>query len=129
MRRILALMLSVVALATFLYSCGKASSPAEKQEERKGRGQAETTAPEPTAPTSASGGASEGMSGKEQAARSEADCRLVLLLRRPREHESEGEHRVLGAAGRHDTHDGEPLLDRRRPAQRRPRPLGCSAIS
>jgi hypothetical protein len=77
MRRILALMLSVVALATFLYSCGKASSPAEKQEERKGRGQAETTAPEPTAPTSASGGASEGMSGKEQAARSEADCRLV----------------------------------------------------
>lgn len=78
MRRILALMLSVVALATFLYSCGKASSPAEKQEERKGRGQAETTAHEPTAPTSASGGASEGMSGKEQAARSEADCRLVL---------------------------------------------------
>jgi hypothetical protein len=80
MRRILALMLSVVALATLLYGCGKASSPAEKQEEPEGAGQGETTTPEPTQPTSASGGASSGVSGEEQAARSEADCRLVLYV-------------------------------------------------
>jgi hypothetical protein len=30
MRRILAVMLGVVALATLLYGCGKTSSPAEK---------------------------------------------------------------------------------------------------
>jgi hypothetical protein len=80
MRRILAVMLSVVALATLFCGCGKTSSPAEKQEEPEGAGQAETTTSEPTAPTNASGGASGGMSGKEQAARSEADCRLVLYV-------------------------------------------------
>jgi hypothetical protein len=76
MRRILMVMLSVVALATLFCGCGKTSSPAEKQNERAGAGQAETTTPEPTAPTSASGG----VSGKEQVAQSEADCRLVLYV-------------------------------------------------
>ena len=80
MRRILAVMLSVVALAALLCSCGKLSSPAEKQEEPESGGQAETTTPEPAAPTNASGGASGGVSGKEQAAQSEADCRLVLYV-------------------------------------------------
>ena len=84
MRRILAVMLGVAALATLLYGCGKTSSPAEKQDEREGAGQAETTAPEPTdvtrASDSASGSASGGVSGKEQAAQSEADCRLVLYV-------------------------------------------------
>jgi hypothetical protein len=66
-------MLSVVLLAALLYGCGKTSSPAEKQDEREGAGQADTTAPEPT---SASGS----VSGREQAAQSEADCRLVLYV-------------------------------------------------
>jgi hypothetical protein len=74
MRMILAVMLGVMALATLLYGCGKTSSPSEKQEKRESAGQAEKTAPEPTAPTRASGG----VSGKEQAAQSEADCRLVI---------------------------------------------------
>ena len=76
MRRILAVRLGVVALATLLYGCEKRSSPAEKQAEREGAGQAEPTAPETSAPTRASGG----VSGKEQAAQSEADCRLVLYV-------------------------------------------------
>jgi len=49
MRRILAVMLGVVALATLFYGCGKASSPAEKLDERERAGQAETTTLEPTA--------------------------------------------------------------------------------
>ncbi|MDQ3437280.1 MAG: hypothetical protein M3491_08130 [Actinomycetota bacterium] len=76
MRRIVAVMLGVVALATLFSGCRKTSSPAEKQNERVGAEQAETITPEPTAPTSASGG----VSGKEQAARSEADCRVVLYV-------------------------------------------------
>jgi hypothetical protein len=74
MRRILAEMLGVVALATLLYGCEKRSSPAEQKAEREGAGQAEPTASEQSAPILASGG----VSGKEQAAQSEADCRLVL---------------------------------------------------
>jgi hypothetical protein len=80
MRRILAVMLSVVVLATLAYGCGKTSSPAKKQAEREGSGQAETTMPEPTTPTHASGSASGGTPGEEQAAQSEADCRLVLYV-------------------------------------------------
>jgi hypothetical protein len=80
MRRSLAVMLGVVTLATLLYGCGKTSSPVEKQDEREGAGQAETTAPEPTVPTHSSGSAAGGVSGKEQAAQSEADCRLVLYV-------------------------------------------------
>jgi hypothetical protein len=78
MRRSLVVMLGVVTLATFLLGCGKTSSPAEKHDEREGAGHAETTTPEPAETTSASGGASDGMSGEEQAAQSRADCRLVL---------------------------------------------------
>jgi hypothetical protein len=70
------LLLGVVALTTLLCSCGKGSAPAEKQDEPGGTRQAETTAPDTAAPTSAPGG----VSGKEQAARSEADCRLVLYV-------------------------------------------------
>jgi hypothetical protein len=66
MRRSLAVMLSVVTLATLLYGCGKTNSPGEKQDEREGAGQAETTAPEPTDSTPSSGS----VSGKEQAAQS-----------------------------------------------------------
>jgi len=62
------------AVVALLDGCGKTSSPAEKQDEREGAGRVDTTAPEPTEPTSASGSES----GKEQAAQSEADCRLVL---------------------------------------------------
>jgi hypothetical protein len=76
MRRSLAVMLSAVTLATLLYGCGKTSSPVEKQDEREGAGQAETTAPEPTVPTISSGSVSD----KEQAAQSKADCRLVLYV-------------------------------------------------
>jgi hypothetical protein len=76
MRRSLAVMLGVVTLATLFYGCGKTSSPVEKQDEREGAGQAETTAPEPTDPTRSSGS----VSGKEQATQSEADCRLVLYV-------------------------------------------------
>ena len=76
MRSALAAVLGIVALAMLLCGCGKESTPAEKHAERKGAGQAETTASEPTVPTKASGGVSFG----EQAAQSEADCRLVLYV-------------------------------------------------
>jgi hypothetical protein len=75
-RRILAVMLCVVTLATLFYGCGKMSSPVEKQDEREGGRQAEKTAPEPTEARGASGG----VSGKEQAAQSEAYCRLVIYV-------------------------------------------------
>jgi hypothetical protein len=80
MRRMLAVTLGLVVLATLLYGCGTTSLPAKKQGEREGSGQAETTAPEPSAKTHASGGASGGTSGEDQAAQSEADCRLVLYV-------------------------------------------------
>ena len=73
-------MVVIVTLATLLYGCGKTSSPVEKQAERECAGQAETTASEPTDPTRSSGSAAGGVSGKEQAAQSEADCRLVLYV-------------------------------------------------
>jgi hypothetical protein len=76
MRTSLAVMLSVVALAMLLYGCGQGSAPAEKHSEREGTRQAETNTPEPSAPTLVSGEAS----GKEQAAHSEADCRLALYV-------------------------------------------------
>ena len=72
----LAVMVGLMVLLTLPYGCGKTSSPAKKQGERGGTGQTETTAPEPTASTHASGGTS----GEEQAAQSEADCRLVLYV-------------------------------------------------
>ena len=75
-----AVMLSLMVLATLLYGCGKTSSPAKKQGEREGARQAKTTTPEPSAKTHASGSASGGTSGEEQAAQSEADCRLVLYV-------------------------------------------------
>ena len=75
-----AVMLGVVVLVTLTYGCGKTSSPAKKQGEPEGARQADTTAPEPTAPTHASGSASGGTPGEEQAAQSEADCRLVLYV-------------------------------------------------
>jgi hypothetical protein len=80
MRRILAVMLGVVVLATLAYGCGKTSSPANKQGEPEGVRQADTTAPGRTAPTHSSGSASGGTPGEEQAAQSEADCRLVLYV-------------------------------------------------
>jgi hypothetical protein len=80
MNRVLAVMVGLIVLVTIPYGCGKASSPAKKQGERGGTGQTETTAPEPTASTHASGGASGGTSSEEQAAQSEADCRLVLYV-------------------------------------------------
>ncbi len=75
------LLLGVVALAALLCGCAKGSAPAEKRDGPGGTRQAETaasgtTASEATAATSAPGG----VSGKEQAARSEADCRLVLYV-------------------------------------------------
>ena len=75
-----AVMLGVVVLVTLTYGCGKTSSPAKKQGEPEGARQADTTAPEPTAPTHASGSASGGTPGEEQAAQSEADCRLALYV-------------------------------------------------
>jgi hypothetical protein len=80
MSRMLAVMVALMVLVTLLSSCGKTSSPAKKQGERGGTGQTETTAPEPGAKTHASGGTSGGTSGEEQAAQSEADCRLVLYV-------------------------------------------------
>jgi hypothetical protein len=80
MRRMFAVMLGVVVLVTLAYGCGKTSSPAKKQGEPEGARQDETTAPEPTAPTHASGSASGGTPGEEQAAQPEADCRLVLYV-------------------------------------------------
>jgi hypothetical protein len=54
----------------------EARPPDNKQGEREGASQAETTTPEPSAKTHTSGGAS----GEEQAAQSEADCRLMLYV-------------------------------------------------
>ena len=76
MRSILAVMLGVVALTTLLHGCGQGSAPTEKQSEREGARQAETSTTEPSTPTLASGDAS----GKEQAEQSEADCRLALYV-------------------------------------------------
>jgi hypothetical protein len=76
MRRMFAVMLGVVVLVTLTYGCGKTSSSTKKQDEPEGAKQSDTTAPEATAPTHASGGTP----GEEQAAQSEADCRLVLYV-------------------------------------------------
>jgi hypothetical protein len=76
----LAVMLSVVVLATLVYGCGRTSSPANKQGERQGVRQAQTTTPEPTASTHSSRSDSRSTSGEQQAAQSEADCRLVLYV-------------------------------------------------
>jgi hypothetical protein len=76
----LAVMVGLMVLVTLPYGCGKTSSLAKKQGEGGGMGQTETAAPELTASTHASGGASGGTSGEEQAAQSEADCRLVLYV-------------------------------------------------
>jgi hypothetical protein len=75
MRTILAMILGVVALAALLHGCGQAGSPAEGQDEQEGVEQAEPT-PEPTTPTGASGG----VSSEEQAAQSEAECRLETYV-------------------------------------------------
>ena len=80
----LAATVGVVVLVTLLHGCGKPGSPAEKGGESEGTGQPETTAPQPSAKTLASGGASGsasgGTSGEERAAQSKADCRLVLYV-------------------------------------------------
>jgi hypothetical protein len=76
----LAVMLGLMVLATLPYGCGKTSSPANKQGEREGARQAQTTTPEPTASTHSSSSDSRSTSGEQQAARSEADCRLVLYV-------------------------------------------------
>jgi len=58
-----------------------ALSPAKKKQgEREGARQAQTTTPEPTASTHSSKSASGSTSGGQQAAQSEADCRLVLYV-------------------------------------------------
>jgi hypothetical protein len=76
----LAVMLGVAALATLPYGCGKTSSPAKKQGEREGARQAQTTTPEPTASTHSYRSDSRSTSGEQQAAQSEADCRLLLYV-------------------------------------------------
>jgi hypothetical protein len=76
MRRTLATALGIVALAILSCSCGKGSAPTEQHPERQGASQAETTAHETSTPTRTSRGVSAG----ERAARSEADCRLVLYV-------------------------------------------------
>ena len=77
----LAVMLGVVVLATLVYGCGRmSSSPAITQGEREGARQAQTTTPEPTASTHSSRSDSRSTSSKQQAAQSEADCRLVLYV-------------------------------------------------
>jgi hypothetical protein len=76
MRRMLATILRLAALATLFYGCAKGSTPAGKHTEREETRRAETTASEPSAPTRASGGAT----GEGQVAQSEADCRLVLYV-------------------------------------------------
>jgi hypothetical protein len=76
----LAVMVGVVVLATLIYGCGKTRSHAQNQGGQEAARQAETTSPEPTAPTHSSRSASGSTSGKEQAAQSEADCRLVLYV-------------------------------------------------
>jgi hypothetical protein len=73
-------MLGVVVLATLVYGCGRTSSPAKKQGEREGARHAQTTTPEPTASPHSSRSDSRSTSGKQQAAQSEADCRLVLYV-------------------------------------------------
>jgi hypothetical protein len=73
MRTTLATVLGVAAIASLLCGCGKGHPPAEQRAERTGTRQAETTASETTAATRATGATGEG-----HAARSEADCRLVL---------------------------------------------------
>jgi hypothetical protein len=80
MRWSLAVMVVIVTLAALFYGCGRTSSPVEKQDEREGAGQAEPTASEQSAPTRSSGSAAGGVYGKEQAAQSEADCRLVIYV-------------------------------------------------
>ena len=77
----LAVLLVGVALAMILCGCGKGSAPAGKHDETQGARQAETTASgttasEATTPTSVSSG----VSREEQAAQSEADCRLVIYV-------------------------------------------------
>jgi basic membrane lipoprotein Med (substrate-binding protein (PBP1-ABC) superfamily) len=76
----LAVMLGVVVLATLPYGCGKTSSPANKQGEREGARQAQTTTPEPTASTHSYRSDSRSTSGEQQTAQSEANCRLVLYV-------------------------------------------------
>ena len=76
----LGVMVGVMVLVTLPYGCGKTSSPAKKQGERVGARQAQTTTPEPTASTHSSRSASRSTSGEQQAAQSEADCRLVLYV-------------------------------------------------
>jgi hypothetical protein len=77
---LLAVLVGLVVLVSLAYGCGKTSSPAKKQSDQGGSGQAQTTTPEPSARTHASGGASGNTSGEEQAAQSEADCRLALYV-------------------------------------------------
>jgi hypothetical protein len=67
--------LFVLAAFAVLYGCGEASSPVEKQEKQEGVERAEP-APEPTTPT----GTSDGVSGEEQAAEYDADCRLAIYV-------------------------------------------------
>ena len=76
----LAVMLGVVVLATLVYGCGRTSPPANKQGEREGARQAQTTTPEPAASTHSYRSDSRGTSSEQQAAQSEADCRLVLYV-------------------------------------------------
>ena len=71
---VLRVLLVLVAFAV-LYGCGQASSPAEKQEKQEGVEPTEP-APDPTTPT----GASDGVSGKEQAGEYDADCRLAIYV-------------------------------------------------
>jgi hypothetical protein len=79
-RRALAAFLVVVALAVLLCGCGKGGATAEKHVGETGARQAETTGPGPSGPTHASRSASGAAAGKEQAALSRADCRLVLYV-------------------------------------------------
>jgi hypothetical protein len=76
----LAVLVGLMVLVSLAYGCGKTSSPAKKHSEPGGSGQAQTTTAEPSARTHASGGASGNTSGEEQAAKSEADCRLALYV-------------------------------------------------
>jgi hypothetical protein len=73
MRRMLAVLGALVVLVTLLYGCGKPSSIPKKRGEAETAGRPETTAKAP-------GGASGSTSGEDQAAQSEADCRLVLYV-------------------------------------------------
>ena|SRR5215218_6225576 len=75
-RRALATVLGVVALGMPLCGCGKGSATAEKDTERQGARQAETAKPEASGQTHAPGD----LTREEQAAQSQADCRLVLYV-------------------------------------------------